>query len=104
MDPNFIKETVYNLRQNSELGENILRHKYLSFAEDYPRLFEFAIDKSIKLEFLDLMLDQLKLINENCISLDTADSNVYKILQDKYIPPSCNTIPNMSNMPSTQTD
>ena len=86
MDPNFIKETVYELRQNTELGEHLLRKKYSSFAENYPRLFEFAIDKSIKLEFLDIMLDQLKLINDNCISLDTADSNVYKILQDKYIP------------------
>lgn len=83
MDPDYIKSTVYEIRE-SDLKEKELRNKFKDFVNDYPRLFEFAVNKNIELDFLDMMLKQLVLLKENCISLDTADSNVYKTLQEKY--------------------
>lgn len=83
MNPDNIKNIVYEIRE-SDLNEKDLRNKFKDFVHDYPRLFEFALNKDIQLDFLDMMLKQLALINENCISLETADSNVYKTLQEKY--------------------
>lgn len=83
MDPDYIKKIVYEIRE-SNMKEKELRMKFKDFVHDYPRLFEFALNKDIQLDFLDMMLKQLVLINENCISLETADSNVYKTLQEKY--------------------
>lgn len=83
MNPYEIRDLVYKIR-DSKLTESALRKQYKDFVLDYPRLFEFAIDKKIKLEFLDMMLNQLELINNNSIDLETADSNVYSELQKKY--------------------
>jgi hypothetical protein len=86
MDTDLIKKTVTDIRNSENVSENILRMKYAKFAEDYPRLFEFSFDKKIDLKYLDMMLEQLKSLNTSSINLDTADSNVYGILKNDFIP------------------
>lgn len=86
MDTDMIKRTVGEIRNSENVPENILRIKYSKFAEDYPRLFEFSFDKKIDLKYLDMMLEQLESLNLSSINLDTADSNVYGILKNDFIP------------------
>ena len=85
MNPEEIKSTVYEIRQ-SNLNEKELRRQYPKFVEECPRLFEFVMDKNIDLKYLELMFENLALIGSNKINLDTADSNVYSILRQDYIP------------------
>lgn len=85
MDPEEIKRSIREIR-DSRLDEKKIRYKYSKFADECPRLFEFALDKSIDLKYLDAMFYQLELIKNSKIDLNTADSNVYSILRKDYIP------------------
>lgn len=85
MDVEYIKKTVNDIRNSTE-SEDIIRKKHGKFAEDNPRLFEFCIDKTIELKYLDMMFEQIGHLNESSINLDVADSNVYGILKGDFLP------------------
>lgn len=86
MDTSEIKSIVKTLRE-SNLPVAALKSKYGQFAEDYPRLFEFAVDKRINLTYLDMMLQQLELLNNKQTDLDKADEHIYGKLRTDYVDP-----------------
>jgi hypothetical protein len=80
-----IKETVYKIRKMSQThSENEVKQRYKEFMELYPVLFKKAVDSSFDLHFLDEMLDTLDKVQQNQMTLDAADSNVYQSLQKVY--------------------
>lgn len=85
MNSEEIKQTIIDIRASS-LDEQKLRKKYAKFVEECPRLFEFVMDKTIDLTYLETMFQQLELIKTQKIDLNTADSNVYSILRKDFIP------------------
>lgn len=85
MDPEEIKKCISEIRK-SKLNEKQIRSKYYNFAEECPRLFEFAIDKTNDLKYLEPMFYQLEMIKNSKIDLNTADSNIYNILKKDFIP------------------
>ncbi len=61
--------------------------KYKEFYEKYPKLFQAAIDHKFDLLFLDLMVARSTMVNNNSMSLDNADKEIYDVLRENYITP-----------------
>lgn len=80
-----IRYIVSEIREsNIPSKKDFFKKKYPRFANELPKLFENSVDPKFKLDHLDYMLDMReKIDNESEFDVDTADSVVYKTLQDK---------------------
>lgn len=81
-----IRKTVKTIRESDE-SPYVLRKKYAIFAEKHPRLFEFCLDKTIDMSFLEMMLVQLGNLCENKIDVNKADEVVIGNLRKVYLDP-----------------
>ena len=88
MDTEEIKSIVNEIRSSMRYNKReYFTEKYHNFVENYPKLFEAAVNDKFPLGFLDIMLDQLKLLNNKQTNLDSADAKIYGTLREKYIDP-----------------
>lgn len=79
-----IKQIILEIRQSNIPNKRLFfAKKFSRFANELPKLFENALNPEFKLDHLDYMLDMReKIDNESDFDIVTADSIVYKTLQD----------------------
>lgn len=89
MEPEKIKSMVNEIRSCVDNGEKdeVIKNRYLAFWQQYPKVYNAAVNRDFPLTFLSAMLIQLDKLNKKEIDLDGADSNVYGDLRKTYIDP-----------------
>jgi hypothetical protein len=89
MTPEEIKLYVQMLRNSSHNPDNImsLKSTHREFFEQYPTLFDKAIDPDFPLKYLDWMIEMSKNIDATSSKEDVAevDKVVYDELRKDYI-------------------
>ncbi len=59
INPQEIRSIIHNIRSCTK-SEQYWRLQYNQFAEDYPKLFNAAINNQFSLRYIELMLTQLE--------------------------------------------
>jgi hypothetical protein len=89
MTPEEIKLYVQMLRNSSHNHDNVnsLKTMHTGFYEQYPTLFEKAIDSTFPLKYLDWMIEMSKNLDVNSSKekIETLDTEVYDKLRADYI-------------------
>ena len=82
-------ETVYNITDSYTIELNIMQ-QYKEFYEKYPFLVK-KLCKREKLEFLDVIIENLDDVHENKKDFDTVEKELAKRLAEQYNIPNVNT-------------
>lgn len=89
MDTETIHAIVTDIRTSQVQGDKkvYFQGKYPRFVDDYPKLFQAALNPQFPLQFLDMMLQQLNMLDSKKTTLEQADEIVYGELRSVYVEP-----------------
>lgn len=90
MNTETIRQTIFEIRAEASGKRSTIKNmrtKWFSFYESNPKLFDAAVDISFPLTYIDLMLEEIDKLNNNTVSMEQADKNVYGRLRGIYVDP-----------------